>query len=151
MTTALATLLERAEAERDLLHAALRRAEDHLGRLRTQAEQLAGYRGEYRQRWSAQFARGGAPEIVQCYRSFMVRLDDALVQQQAQADHAAAQTEQLRGRLVAAELRVASVRKLVERRKAEQRRVQAMHDQRQADEYAQRARQPAGNTQPMPL
>lgn len=152
MSTALATLLERAEADRDLVQSALRRVEDQLRHLQQQAQQLGGYRGEYQQRWTAQFARGSTTEIVQCYRSFMTRLDEAVDQQAAQAAQAAAHAERLRQQLVAAEMRVASVKKLVERRQLEQRRVLAQREQRQADEQAQRMRQPQpGRTEPMPL
>lgn len=151
-TTALSTLLERAEADRDLVQNALRRIEDQQRRLQQQAEQLGGYRGEYQQRWTAQFARGSTTEIVHCYRSFMTRLDEAVDQQSAQTAQAAAQVERLRQQLVAAELRVASVKKLLERRQLEQRRVLAQREQRQTDEQAQRPRQPPpGHTEPMPL
>ena len=139
-TSALATLLQHAEAERDQALAALRRAEDQWRRLHTQAEQLVDYRGEYQQRWSAQFARRGQAEIVACYRSFNDRLDEAIVQQRAHSTAAHAQCERLRATLAAVELRVASVKKLIERRQAEQRRVQAMREQRQTDETAQHHR-----------
>lgn len=152
MSSALATVLERAEADRDLVQTALRRVEDQLRHLQRQADQLGGYRGEYQQRWTAQFARGSTTEIVHCYRSFMTRLDEAVDQQRAQATQAQAQAERLRQQLVAAETRVASVRKLIERRELEHRRVLAQREQRQADEQAQRMRRPQpGSTEPMPL
>ena len=139
-TNPLATVLQHAESERDQALAALRRAEEQWRRLQAQAEQLLNYRGEYEQRWSTRFAQRGTPEIVACYRSFNDRLDEAIVQQRAQASAANAQCERLRAALAAAELRVASVKKLIERRLAEQRRVQAMRDQRQTDETAQHHR-----------
>lgn len=140
---ALATVLSRAESERDQILSALRRAEEQARRAQAQAAQLLAYRAEYEQRWHAQFARGGSAEIVQCYRSFMARLDEALGQQRAQADAAAAHEHRLRDRFVEAERRVASVRKLIERRLAEQRRAHAVREQRQNDEHAMRLRQPA--------
>jgi flagellar FliJ protein len=148
-TAALTTLLQRAEAERDTLAMALQRLEDQLRRQQLQADQLGGYRGEYQQRWANNFARGGAPEIVHCYQSFMGRIDDAITQQQAQAQHTAAHRDRLRADLVAAEMRVASVRKLVERRLAEQRQADQRREQRHADELAQRRR--LGDTRPAPL
>jgi flagellar protein FliJ len=135
--SALHTLLTQAEAERDQARAALRRAEDQLTRLRAQAEQLHAYRGEYQQRWGGQFAQGGAIEIVHCYQSFMQRLDEALVQQRQQSEAAAALAERQRAVLLATEMRVASVRKLLERRQIELRRVQDRREQRQNDETAQ--------------
>jgi flagellar FliJ protein len=138
---ALATVLSRAESERDQILAALRRAEEHARRAQAQAAQLLTYRAEYEQRWQGQFARGGNAEIVQCYRSFMVRLDEALAQQRAQADAAAANDRRLRDRFIEAERRVASVRKLIERRLAEQQRAHAVREQRQSDEHAMQLRQ----------
>lgn len=135
--SALHTLLTQAEAERDQARAALRRAEDQLTRLRAQAEQLHAYRGEYQQRWGGQFAQGGAIEIVHCYQSFMQRLDEALAQQRQQSDAAAALAERQRAVLLTTEMRVASVRKLLERRQIELRRVQDRREQRQNDETAQ--------------
>jgi flagellar FliJ protein len=135
--TALHTVLERAEAERDLALAALRRAEEQARRAQAQAEQLLSYRGETQQRWSSQFGRRGEIEIVQCYRSFMTRLDEAIGQQNGQAAATGTHCERLRERLAAAEVRVASVRKLIERRLAEHGRALARHEQRQSDEAAQ--------------
>lgn len=148
-TAALTTLLQRAETERDTLAAALQRVEEQLRRQQLQADQLGGYRGEYQQRWATNFSRGGAPEIVHCYQSFMLRIDDAISQQHAQTAHTAAHRDRLRADLVAAELRVASVRKLVERRLAEQRSAEQRREQRHADEMAQRRR--LGDTRPAPL
>jgi len=130
-------LLEKASAERDRLAADLRRAEEVALRTRAQGEQLAAYRGEYVERWSAQFGRGGAIEIVHCYQSFMQRLDEAMQQQQRQVDQAQRQLAQLRHALLEAEVRVASVKKLAERRRAEHQREQQRRDQRATDETSQ--------------
>lgn len=139
MTTALRTLLEQAERDRDAAQLALRRAEDAAGRADAQRRQLEGYRSEYLQRWSGQFARRGAIEIVHCYQSFGTRLDEAVAQQAQQSHAAAAQVERALVALRAAEMRVASVRKLIERRDAEQRRAQDRREQRLSDEHAQQA------------
>jgi flagellar FliJ protein len=134
---ALNLLLDRASQERDRLAGELRRGEEVLQRHRRQGEQLGAYRAEYTQRWSAQFGRGGAIEIVHCYQSFMQRLDEALAQQQRQVSAAERGVAAVREALVQAEIRVASVKKLIERRLAEQARQQARRDQRQTDEMAQ--------------
>lgn len=134
---ALHLLLDKATAERDRLAADLRRAEEVALRARAQGEQLAAYRGEYVERWSAQFGRGGAIEIVHCYQSFMQRLDEAMQQQQRQVDQTQRSLAQLRQALVEAEVRVASVKKLAERRRAEQLREEQRRDQRRTDETSQ--------------
>jgi flagellar FliJ protein len=128
--------------------AAHRRAEEQARRVQAQAEQLRGYRGDYQARWSGQFSRQGAIEIVHCYQSFMQRLDEAMAQQQRQLEAAEAQRQRLRQALLAAETRVASVRKLMERRQAESRLVQERRDQRQTDETAQRIRWHAARAEP---
>ena len=135
--TTLNLLLDRATQERDRLAGELRRGEDVALRARRQGEQLSTYRGEYLQRWGQQFGRGGAIEIVHCYQSFMQRLDEALAQQQRHIDAAERGVTAVRQALLQAELRVASVKKLIERRQAEQARQQERRDQRQTDETAQ--------------
>lgn len=146
--TALNTLLARAEAERDQLMAAHRRAEEQARRVQAQAEQLQGYRGDYQARWSGQFSRQGAIEIVHCYQSFMQRLDEALAHQQRQAEAGEAQCQRLRQALLAAEMRVASVRKLMQRRQAELLLAQQRRDQRQTDETALQVRWHAARAEP---
>jgi flagellar FliJ protein len=140
MTQSLGTVLQHAEKERDQAQAALRRAEEHARRAQAQAEQLQGYRADYQRRWTQQFSRQGTMDIVQCYQSFTQRLDEALTQQTTLATHAGATVERLRQALLAAETRVASVRKLIERRQAEQRLAHDRREQRQTDETAQQIR-----------
>jgi flagellar FliJ protein len=135
---ALHTLLDREEAERDQSLKRLQHAEELARRARAQAEMLLGYRDEYRQRWSEQFARGGSVPIVQCYLGFMNRLQQAIVQQQRDAEQAAARVQQCRAELAAQQLRVASVRKLIERRQHEVQRVAARREQKLGDEIAAR-------------
>lgn len=130
-------LLDRATQERDRLASELRRGEDVAQRARRQGEQLQAYRGEYLQRWGQQFGRGGAIEIVHCYQSFMQRLDEAVAQQQRQIDAADQGVAAMRQLLLQAELRMASVKKLIERRLADARRLEDRRDQRQTDETAQ--------------
>lgn len=134
---ALATLLQRALAERDQAVLALGRAEAQMQRQQAQLAQLAEYRSEYQQRWAGQFSRQGAIEIVHCYQSFVQRLDEALAQQQRQVQAAAAGVQRARDALLAREMRAASVRKLMERRSVELRLAHDRREQRQTDERAQ--------------
>jgi flagellar FliJ protein len=136
---ALRTLLQQAESERDAALAQLRQAEARRQAAEAQAEQLRAYRGQYHQRWAQQFAQGGAIEIVQCYQSFNERLQQAVQMQQHNAESLQATFERLRTLLAQREVRVASVRKLIERREAEARRSADRAEQKAADETAQRA------------
>jgi flagellar protein FliJ len=133
----LLTVLKQAEGERDQAVAALRRAEAQARRVQEQADQLHSYRADYQQRWTTQFSQRGTMDIVQCYQSFMQRLDEALAQQTQAAESADATVLRLRQQALAAETRVASVRKLMERRQAEQRRADDRREQRQTDDTAQ--------------
>jgi flagellar FliJ protein len=135
----LVTLLDHAQAERDRALSAARQADDVVLRAQAQADQLAQYRAEYLARWATQFARSGTPELLQCYHSFMQRLDQALEQQSAQVANVNARAAAARALLQDKEMRVASVRKLIERRQQAQQAQESRMAQKQTDEAAQRA------------
>lgn len=140
------TLLEQAEGERDAAQTVLRNCEAAAAAAQAQADQLAAYRAEYQQRWSAHFRQPGAIEVLQCYQGFSQRLEQAITQQSHAAAQAQARVAQARAQLVAREQRVAAVRKLIERRQAEQRRVADRREQRSTDEAAQRSQRRSGLT-----
>jgi flagellar FliJ protein len=138
-TTSLHLLLEREEAERDAAALTLRQAQDHLQRLQLQMTQFTQHRADYIARWQQQFHEAGGIEIVQCYRSFMQRLDQAMAQltlQQRQAEH---NLQRQRHRLVEAERRVAAIGKLISRRVETHQRAEQRREQKHTDEAAQRA------------
>jgi flagellar FliJ protein len=137
MTAALQTLLEHAEGQRDEALAATLLSEGTCRRLQQQAEQLLVYRDEYRQRHPAQGGRSASIELVRCHEGFMQRLDQAIAQQQQQLQAAEARIVAQRSALMACETRVASVRKLLERRGAQARHTAARQDQRRSDDAAQ--------------
>jgi flagellar protein FliJ len=134
----LLVLLQREQQKRDQAQSALHQANDAARRAREQHAQLLAYRAEYEGRWSAQFHQGGTIEILACYRSFMLRLDQAVAMQARQAELATAQLEPLRRALLECERRVASVRKLLDRRLAERAQAGRQLEQKQTDEQAQR-------------
>ena len=148
----LMTLLGQAESERDAAQAQHLKAQTAHQSAQAQAEQLLTYRREYEQRWSAQFCREGRIELVHCYQSFMERLTLAMDQQARIAQHAAQLAERAMLALREAEMRCASVRKLIERRVVEQRVAADRRDQKQTDESATRAAwRRIGSTRPAPL
>ncbi|MBQ1767272.1 MAG: flagellar export protein FliJ [Aquincola sp.] len=138
-TQALATLLERETTERDNLLTALQQAQARAQAAQQQAEQLVAYRDDYHRRWSSQFRTAGTMDIVRCYQDFAQRLEEAIAQQARVATHAETQVQRAREALTAQEIRVASVRKLIERRQAEALRAAERRDQKQTDEAASRA------------
>lgn len=137
-TTALQAVLKHAEGERDAALADLTRLVESQGRLRLQQDQLQTYRREYHERWTAQFRISGGAEVLQHYQGFVVRLNHALDQLAAQMELAERQTAKARDHLMDREMRVAAVRKLIERREADGVRRAAQREQRHTDELAAR-------------
>lgn len=144
------TLLEHAEHLRDQAMATLLQAEEGARRLRVQAEQLVAYRSDYQARDPARTGQLATIDALRGHLAFMQRLDQAMALQQGQLDAAQHKVATLRQALLAQETRVASVRKLVERRGHEQGRRSAHLEQRRNDEAAMqrhwRERAAAGNS-----
>jgi flagellar FliJ protein len=135
----LVVLQEQAEAERDQALMRQRRVEKALAAAEAQASQLNDYRSEYEGRWSQQLKRGMAITLVQVYQDFVGRLHGAVDQQGRQVEHLRADLARCIADTVAAELRVASVGKLIERREMALMRSAAHREQKQMDEMASRA------------
>jgi flagellar protein FliJ len=137
MSQALQTVVELAERQRDAARAALMQAESQSNRALAQLEQLQAYQGDYRDRAPGSAGRAAPIELLRCHHGFMGRLDQALAQQHDAV--AKCHDELLRRRqlLQAAELKLASARKLIERRVAEQQRVESRREQQRSDEAAQ--------------
>jgi flagellar FliJ protein len=135
MNETLSTLLEQAEAQRNIALAAFNQARARRDEARVQAQDLDAYRSDYAARWQREFKqRGAALEVMRSYHQFAQRLDQAIAQQ----SHAIEVCEQAFARandmLAAHELRCASVRKLIERRVQEQREGVQRREQRAADD-----------------
>jgi len=133
---ALELLLERAQDERDEALRDLHEAEQRAHALKAQHEQLAQYRGEYRQRWNQSFTRSTTIDILGCYQRFGERLDQAIAQQNLVSQQAEQRVQRAREHLKDREMRLASVRKLLERRAEEQRLRDERQDQKATDEQA---------------
>lgn len=140
MPAALRTLLQHAEHQRDEALAAVLQAEDLASRMAAQTAQLEAYREEYRARHPALGGRSATIELLRFHQGFMQRLDQAIVQQRQQQQHAEARAQQQRDALRELQLRAASVKKLIDRRGDEARARDRRTEQRRADEAAQRAR-----------
>lgn len=138
-TETLQTLLERAEAERDAALGHAQRAAEQAQRLTAQAEQLRAYRDDYRRRAPATGTQAASIELIRVHRDFMLRLEHAIEQQRRQLESAQAVAGAAREALLAQELRVASVRKLLDRRLQALQRNANRIEQRGTDEAALRA------------
>jgi flagellar FliJ protein len=137
MSTTLQTLLEHAEHQRDAALADLLQAEALARRHLAMAEQLQAYRADYCRRHPALGGQSTSIELLRCHQGFMQRLDQAVQQQQAQVQGSDARCTSLRSRLLVKETRVASVRKLLERRGNDARHQAERQEQRRSDEAAQ--------------
>lgn len=135
----LLALLGQAERERDDAVAAARRVEAALNAALGQADQLVAYRLDYEARYREKFSRQASIDQFQTYQGFMGRLSLAVDQQQGVVAQAERRVETAREGVREQELRVASVRKLIERRLAELRLAADRRDQKQTDEFASRA------------
>ena len=130
--------LELAEKDRDAALARCRQAAQTLERHRLQAQQLRDYRADYLARWNGQFQQRGTVEIMRCYRDFMARLDQAIAQQALVVQQAEWQLEHSRLHLLEQERRAAAIRKLLEKRAAEQALAAQRREQKHTDEQASR-------------
>jgi flagellar FliJ protein len=134
----LSTLLEQAEAQRNTALAAFNQTRARRDAAREQLHDLERYQADYTARWNQQFRVGAALEIVRSYHQFADRLQLALAQQAHTLTVAEQALVRANDTLAAHELRVASVRKLIERRQAEARQRDERREQRADDEIAQR-------------
>jgi len=140
MSTALTTLLQHAETERDQTLHSLMQTETQLRRLQQQTAQLQGYRQDTLQRGPAALGQWADMAQLRGHQAFLDRLDQALAQQQGAEQGVQCRCDALRQQLLAQELRVASVRKLMQRRQQAQDIAASRLDQRRTDEAAQQAR-----------
>ena len=134
----LKALQAQTERERDLIQAECQRADAAHRAALAQVQQLLDYRRDYEQRWGEQFGRQATVDVLHCYQGFIVRLSQAVEQQQRVVELAATRAERERTRLGEAEMRVLSVRKLLQRRQAEIRQGLERLDQKRTDEFAAR-------------
>ena len=136
MNTTLHLVLAHAERQRDETLAAMLQADETVRRLRAQADQLQAYRSDYRARGPASTGVATAIDALRRHADFMQRLEQAVAQQALSLQNADIIAARQRTELVAQEMRVASARKLLERRAAEQQRAQIRLEQRRTDEAA---------------
>ena len=131
-------LAERITAERDAAQKYLAECIQRASQARNTAGELSQYRQDYEQRWGRQFAQAGTMDIVQCYQNFSGKLNDAIQSQGQLATQAEARVEASRTALLAVEMRLAAVKKLIERRQAETQLREQRQEQKASDEFAAR-------------
>lgn len=133
---ALQVALSLAQQQRDAARTALHRAESGAGAATEQMHQLQNYAQETDDRWGTRAGVSIGPEVMFHHRHFMGRLDHAIgLQNSVLTDHERRVTVAQQA-MLAAELRVASLKKLVERRQREADQLEQKREQKQTDERA---------------
>lgn len=133
---ALMIAIEMAARKRDEARQALRERQRALEAAKNQMDQLEGYMQEMQQRWGASEGVQMKPEVMVHHRQFMERLQHAVnLQTKVIADHSI-RLEAAHKALMATELRLSSLNKVVEARKRDIALAQMRRDQKQTDERA---------------
>lgn len=128
--------IQLAERRRDAARQAVSNLQNARAAAQGQLDQLQGYAQETQGRWGASEGRVMQPVVLQHHHQFMGRLEHAIglqgqvVRTQDQRVAGAQQT------LLQAELRLASLRKVLERRQAELALAQQRREQKATDERA---------------
>lgn len=138
-SSSLLVVLETAEKARDEAVAELEGARRACDAARQQAQSLTDWRRDYQQRWQNQFRQTGGMEIMRCYQDFMLRLGDAVSEQDRRVELAKAHMDRCRNLLLERERKVAAVTQLLERRQAELLVRQNRQEQKATDEVAARS------------
>jgi flagellar FliJ protein len=133
---ALAVAVEAATRKRDGARRVLQDTQAAQFAAQAQLEQLEGYARETEGRWGVKADTAMKPEVMYHHYQFMNRLGHAAgVQNNVVGDHAQ-RVEAARQALLQAELRLASLRKVMDSRRREMELAQSRREQKQTDERA---------------
>lgn len=133
---ALKVAVQVAERRRDAARQVLREAQRIQQAGQAQLDQLTGYAHETRHRWGLRADSIVQPEVMYHHYQFMGKLEHAIGLQTTVAAEQAQRVDKARAMLMAAELRLASLQKVVERMQRELATVQMRREQKQTDEFA---------------
>ncbi|GKS97296.1 flagellar export protein FliJ [Acidovorax sp. SUPP2825] len=128
--------VEMAERKRDEARQVLQDAQRARQASQAQLQQLEGYALETQGRWGAQADTTVKPEVMYHHYQFMDRLAHAVGLQTGVVGDQAGRVEHATRAVLAAELRLAALKKVVEKRRIEMDKLQARRDQKQTDERA---------------
>lgn len=128
--------IEVAERKRDQASQALGQGQQRRLAAQQQLDQLQGYAQETDARWAAQSQGFAMPELMHHHFQFMARLDQAITMQKRAVADQERWVAQLQQALLAAELRVATLRQAAQHKQAAIDLVARRREQRQTDEMA---------------
>lgn len=133
---ALMIAIEMAVRKRDDARQALRERQHAFDAAKSQMEQLENYAAEMQQRWGATEGASLKPEVMVHHRQFMERLEHAINLQTRVIADQSIRLEAAQKALMAAELRLTSLNKVVETRRRDMELAQMRREQKQTDEHA---------------
>lgn len=133
---ALSVAVEMATRQRDEARRVLQHAQGAQRAAQDQLQVLKGYAQETENRWGMRAQATVAPEVMFHHYHFMGRLDHAAGLQSGVVDDHAQRVALAQQQLRDAEVRLASLRKLLEKRQMEALQAQARRDQKMTDERA---------------
>ena len=133
---ALSVAVEMATRQRDEARRVLQHAQGAQRAAQDQLQVLQGYAQETENRWGMRAQSTVAPEVMFHHYHFMGRLDHAAGLQSGVVDDHAQRVALAQQQLRDAEVRLASLRKLLEKRQMEALQAQARRDQKMTDERA---------------
>lgn len=133
---ALMVAIEMAMRKRDEARQALRERQRAYDAAKSQMEQLENYAAEMQQRWGVVEGAEMKPEVMFHHRQFMERLHHAIQLQTKVIADQALRLEAAQKALMATELRLSSLNKVVETRRRDMALAQMRREQKQTDERA---------------
>ena len=133
---ALMIAIEMAVRKRDDARQPLRERQHAFDAAKSQMEQLENYAAEMQQRWGATEGASLKPEVMVHHRQFMERLEHAINLQTRVIADQSIRLEAAQKALMAAELRLTSLNKVVETRRRDMELAQMRREQKQTDERA---------------
>lgn len=133
---ALTVAVEAAERQRDQARQALLNTRRAQMAAQAQLDQLQGYANETESRWGMRANAAVAPEVMFHHYQFMDRLGHAIGLQTAVVQDHERRVSIAQNKLLATELRVTSLKKLIDKRRHELQQAQTRREQKQTDERA---------------
>ena len=133
---ALMVAIEMATRKRDEARQALRERQRAHAAAQSQMEQLHSYAEEMQQRWAPQEGAELKLEVMYHHEQFMKRLQHAMGLQTKVVQDQAIRQEAAQKALMATELRLSSLNKVVETRRRDIALAQLRREQKQTDERA---------------
>ena len=133
---ALMVAIEMAARKRDEARQALRERQRAHEAAQAQMDQLQSYHAEMQQRWAPQEGAELKLEVMYHHEQFMARLQHAINLQTKMLQDQAIRLEAAQKALMAAELRLTSLNKVVETRRRDMALAQMRREQKQTDERA---------------